>query len=186
MDNNCQNIQEQILELIAGTLPAEQATQLQAHIDSCPNCNRYLQALQTDDELLGEFTESMQPRLAQLENTVVDALNRGASSEAFSSVSVWQTIVKSRITRIAAAAVIIIVIGFFITHQGPKEQVNGRSIPEVSKSPAEMMTATSLNIAYRKGGMEAVENRYERVLEMTEPWPSKVSIPELFEELDGS
>ena len=66
MENSCQKNEEQILELIAGTLPAEQATQLNAHIESCPNCKSYLQALQADDKLLGEFTESMQPRLAQL------------------------------------------------------------------------------------------------------------------------
>ena len=101
-------------------------------------------------------------------------------------VRIWRMIWKSPITRIAAAAVIIIAVGFFAVHQGPDEQVDTAGILEASKSPAEMLTLASINAAYRKGELEAVENRYKRVLEMMEPWPSKISIKELFEELNGS
>lgn len=101
-------------------------------------------------------------------------------------VRIWRMIWKSPITRLAAAAVIIVAIGFFAVHQGPDEQSETAGILEASKSPAEMLTLASINAAYRKGELEAVENRYERVLEMMEPWPSKISIQELFEELNGS
>jgi len=111
---------------------------------------------------------------------------RQSSRPSRSQPNVWRMIWKSRITRVAAAAVIIVVVGFFAVHQGPDEQIETAGILEDSKSPAEMLTLASINAAYRKGELEAVENRYERVLEMMEPWPSKISIQELFEELDGS
>ena len=105
-------------------------------------------------------------------------------------IHIWQTIgrtiIKRPITKLAAAAVIIIAIGIFVAYQGPDEQAASRNITEATKSPAEMLTVASLNAAYRKGELEAVENRYKRVLEVMEPWPSKVSITEVFEELNGS
>ncbi|MHC4395017.1 MAG: hypothetical protein ACYS1A_05125 [Planctomycetota bacterium] len=109
-----------------------------------------------------------------------------SSGSLISQSNIWRMIWKSRISRVAAAAVIIIAVGFFAVHQGPDEQIETADILEASKSPAEMLTLASINAAYRKGELEAVENRYERVLEMMEPWPSKISIQELFEELNGS
>ena len=100
--------------------------------------------------------------------------------------NIWRIILNSRISKLAAAAVIIVAVAFFAVHQGPDEQLETAGILEASKSPAEMLTLASINAAYRKGELEAVENRYERVLEMMEPWPSKISIQELFEDLNGS
>jgi len=97
-------------------LSAEKAAELQQHIAVCPACSKYLQDLQGDDKLLGDFTEAMQPRIARLEEKVIGALNREPSEKPISSVSIWRIIMKSRITRIAAAAAIIIAV-FIIIHQ---------------------------------------------------------------------
>jgi hypothetical protein len=116
-----------------------------------------------------------------LRRQMLSAFNEGQQPK-----SIWQSIIKSPITKLAAAAVIIIAIGIFVAYQGPDEQAASRNITEATKSPAEMLTVASLNAAYRKGELEAVENRYKHVLEVIEPWPSKVSITEVFEELNGS
>ena len=101
-------------------------------------------------------------------------------------VRIWRMFWKHPITKPAAAAVIIIAVGFFAVYQAPDEQIETAGILEASKTPAEMLTLASINAAYRKGELEGVENHYQRVLEMMEPWPSKISIRELLEELDGS
>lgn len=112
MENSCENIQEWIPELITGTLPAEKAAELQHHISQCPACREYLEAMQADDRLLGDFAETMQPRVARLENKVIEALNRVTSRETVSSISVWGRILRSRMTRLAAAAVLLVSVGY--------------------------------------------------------------------------
>lgn len=99
---------------------------------------------------------------------------------------VGRVVCKSTITKLAAAAIIIIAIGLFAVHRRPVERIEPPEIPEVTKSPAEMMTAMSLNIAYRKGGMEAVEKQCEKAFEMLRPQPAKVSIQELLAEFNGN
>jgi len=112
MENSCENIQEQIPELITGALPAEKAAELQRHISQCPACSEYLEALQADDKLLSEFAEAMQPRVARLENKVIEVLNRVTSKESVSFISIWRRVLKSRMTRLAAAAVLLISLGY--------------------------------------------------------------------------
>jgi len=112
MENSCQNIQEQILELIAGTLPAEKKAELQRHISQCPTCSKYLQALQADDKLLGELAEAMRPTVTRLESKVIEALERGSSEKPVGAISVLRIIMKSRIARFAAAAVLLISFGY--------------------------------------------------------------------------
>jgi len=114
MENICQNFQEQIPELITGALSAERAAELQQHIDSCPACSKYLEGLQADDKLLGDFAEAMQPAVTRLENNVVAALGRGPSNKPVSHISIWRTIIKSPISKLAAAAVLLIAVGYIV------------------------------------------------------------------------
>lgn len=110
MENTCENIQEQILELITGTLSAERKAELQQHIALCPDCSKYLKALQGDDRLLGDFVEVMQPRVARLESNVIDALGCRPLDKTVHTIPIWRKIIKSRITKFAAAVIIIAVM----------------------------------------------------------------------------
>ena len=63
---------------------------------------------------------------------------------------------------LVAAAVIILVIGLFVLFSsGPDEQNNIWQGPDIVKSPVEMMTLASVNMAYRRGGLEEVERQFE-------------------------
>ena len=80
----------------------------------------------------------------------------------------------------AAAAVIIVGVSFYIAHLGPGEQ-NGTDIGlGVFESPAEIMTMKSLTIAYRRGGIEGIENQCEKALKILGPQPASLSTAELF------
>ncbi len=118
MENTCENIQEQILELIADTLSAERKAELQQHIAVCPGCSKYLQDLQGDDRLLGDFVKVMQQTVARLENNVIDALNREPLEKPISSISIWRKIIKNRITKVAAAAVVVLGVYFGLKFLG--------------------------------------------------------------------
>jgi hypothetical protein len=114
MENSCQKNQELILELIEGTLPAEKRGELERHIYECAACKEYLQGLEADDKLLGDFTEAMQPRLGQLEEKVVDALGHEVLNKTVSPDSVWQRIIKSPMGKLAAAAILLIFAGYAV------------------------------------------------------------------------
>jgi len=107
-----------------------------------------------------------------------------AFSEGQQPKTTWQSIIKSPITKLAAA-VIIIAIGLFLVHQGPSEPVETTKAVKVAKSPAEMMTAISLTIAYRRGGLEAVEQQCEKAIEMLGPRPKSISVQELLEDFNS-
>jgi hypothetical protein len=78
----------------------------------------------------------------------------------------------------AAAAVIIIGISLYV-HQGPGEQ-NDIIIAEALDSPAKIMTMKSLKIAFRRGGVEAIENQCDKALKILGPEPTSLSTADLF------
>jgi len=79
-----------------------------------------------------------------------------------------------------AAAVIIVGISLFVAHQGPSEQGGITRVLEVAESPSEIMTMKSLTIAYRRGGIEGIENQCEKALKILGPQPASISLGDLF------
>ncbi len=94
-------------------------------------------------------------------------------------------IFRDPITKLAAA-VTIVVISFFIAHQGPSEQADTTTVSKVPKSPVEMTTAVSLERAFRRGGIEAVEKQCEKALKLLGPRTASLSSQELLSEFNGS
>ncbi len=79
----------------------------------------------------------------------------------------------------AAAAVVIAGISIFV-HQGPGEQNATIIVTEAAESPAEIMTMKSLKIAYRRGGIEGIENQCKKALKILGPQPASLSLADLF------
>jgi len=94
-------------------------------------------------------------------------------------------ILKNPIAKLAAAAVIILAIGLFILCLDERKQKHPL-ITNVTKSPAEMLTVMSLNIAYRRGGMKAVERQCEQAIEKLGLRSSKITVNELLAEFNGT
>ena len=96
-------------------------------------------------------------------------------------ISTPRIITLSRMVKLAAAAAVIILgISFFIARHEPSEQGRTARIIGSVESPAEIMTMKSLKIAYRRGGMEAIENQCEKALKILGPQPASLSIADLF------
>ncbi len=100
--------------------------------------------------------------------------------------NIWRMIFRNPLTKLAAAAVIILAISFFIAPQGPDEQADTTTVSKATKSPAEMMTALSLERAFRRGGINAVENQCEQALKLLGPRTASLSSKELLSEFNGS
>ncbi len=100
--------------------------------------------------------------------------------------NIRKMIFRNPLTKLAAAAVIILAISFFIAPQGPNEQADTTTVSKVTKSPVEMMTALSLERAFRRGGIKAVENQCEQALKLLGPRTASLSSKELLSEFNGS
>jgi hypothetical protein len=96
-----------------------------------------------------------------------------------------KVILNSPLTKIVAAAVIILGVSIFVSQKDPGEQEQP-NIVEATKTPAEMMTAMSLTIAYRKGGMEAVEEQYDEAYKQLGPRPKSLSVEQMLSEFNGT
>ena len=94
--------------------------------------------------------------------------------------STARIITLSRMIKLTAAAAVIIVSISFFVHQGPGEQNETIIIAEATESPAEIMTMKSLKIAYRRGGIEGIENQCEKALKILGPQPASLSLADLF------
>jgi len=92
---------------------------------------------------------------------------------------------QNKLIKLAAAVIIIGLISIFIIYLGEKKQEPAQYI-SISKSPAEMLSAASLKIAYRRGGMEAVEEQYTNAYMMMPQRTSTVSVEGLLAELNGT
>ncbi|NIP26841.1 MAG: hypothetical protein GWN67_21455 [Phycisphaerae bacterium] len=100
--------------------------------------------------------------------------------------SIWRIVCHSPITKLVAAAVIIVAIGFFIVHQRPSEQDDTTTVSKVTKSPVELMTAISLERAFRRGGIEAVEKQCREVFKPIGPRPRSLSFEQILAEFNGN
>jgi hypothetical protein len=99
--------------------------------------------------------------------------------------SLLSVLLASRVTRLAVAAVIVVVIGFAV-HRISREHTDGQITSEPAKSPAEMLTFVSLTMAYRQGGIEALEKQCEQAVELLGPRIKDLSIGGLLEELNSN
>ena len=120
MNHPCPHRQEQIEALITGGLSPEESNDLHRHIEQCPACREYFELLNGDSDRLAQFAEAMGPTIARLETNVLEILDRAAASAPARAPSIWRMIMKSRIAKLAAAAIILIVVGltFFGLFEG--------------------------------------------------------------------
>jgi len=137
------------------------------------------------DELISKAIDTSEPKF-DAENwkqkhprefqSLVKGPSRWSSQSRF---AVFSIVLKSRAVKVAAAAVIIVAISFFIAYPGPDEQ------GQAAKSPAEMVTAMSLRMAYRQGGMEALEKQCDEAVKLLGPSRPGSSLADLYRDLNG-
>lgn len=98
---------------------------------------------------------------------------------------------QSRITRIAAAAVVIIAILLMGTlvllfvHNGQDNAMISPVMKSSVTGPIELVKLSSLNVAYKEGGIRAVEEQFDRANRLMRIHSEEISLKELLEQLNG-
>jgi len=144
------------------------------------------------DELISRTINTEKPRFdtekwkQKYPDEFQTLLSRAAKGDSARQPNILKVILKSPLTKLAAAAVIILAVSFFSAHQDSSEQADTTTVSKITKSPVEMMTAMSLNIAYRKGGIEEVEKQYNEAFKLLGPRPATITVTELLAEYNGT
>ncbi len=90
-----------------------------------------------------------------------------------------RTTILRRLAKLTAAAVIIIIVSFVISRNTVNDGPDVYPIAAVSKSPARMLTLGSTTMAYRRGGMDAVEKQTETAFAMLGPRTTSMLLEDL-------
>ncbi len=101
--------------------------------------------------------------------------------------NILRTITKRRITKLTVAAAFVIIAGIgLLVHFGPGEKPDTTMVSETVKSPIEMMTAMSLERAFRRGGIEAVEDQCRKAFRPLGSRPKSLSFEQIIAEFNGN
>ena len=107
-------------------------------------------------EASAELDEKMHRKFQQ-------ALGKEKTTTASHQPIRWSIILHSRITKLAVAAALVLgVLRLTVVEIGVPEQTKINEAAARSETPAEMVSILSLNMAFRDGGMEAVEEQFEK------------------------
>ncbi|KPL24622.1 MAG: hypothetical protein AMJ75_03200 [Phycisphaerae bacterium SM1_79] len=110
MSDNCEKIRDQIADATTGLLSQLQVDALQQHLSQCTTCREFARALTEEDKLLTELFAKIDANMSSRHERVLRAIESSCAPNESEIISMWRTVMKSPITKLAAAAVIIIAV----------------------------------------------------------------------------
>ena len=123
-------------------------------------------------------------------NDILRALeNSKTKTSANIQRSIWVIVVKSRIAQVAAVLIVLSAICLLtLSDRGGLEQheTTGLEVAVISKTPSELVSAITLNRAFRDGGMRAMEKQFDKAEKKVKPELKKrLTVDQLICELNG-
>jgi hypothetical protein len=94
---------------------------------------------------------------------------------------------RGSVVKLAFAAAVLVGAGLLLLGRfrlGPEEPP-GHPQQAVGQTPAQMVSMIALSTAFRRGGMEALDQQCERALKKLGPRPNSVSMQELLKDMDS-
>ena len=110
MNSDCEKMKDQIADLVMGILSEDQEQKLRQHLAECAACRDYTRALQNEDALLTEFVEKMDTKMTNRQERLLHTMDCSCQFRKNKLLLTWRTIMKNSMSKIAAAAVIIIAV----------------------------------------------------------------------------
>ena len=98
----------------------------------------------------------------------------------------WTSFLKSSVVKFAAAAAIILVIGFFLGRDRHPPEIPTSRPPYAVQPETKLISMMSMRASYQRGGFEALDQQFRETLDVLGPRSSGVSMKELLEGSNGS
>ena len=115
-----ENINELLVDFALGELSQRQEAEVKTHLTECPQCSNELKRLEALLERTGSIRElsSNEQTCDSAKQAIFAAVESEEIKLASRPVSIWRTIMKSPVTKLAAAAVIVIAVFIVINQFG--------------------------------------------------------------------
>jgi hypothetical protein len=167
MNQDCEKMQDKIVDYILGALGREECDALNEHIAVCSECSQYMQALKAEKNLLkgfaGRVVTGMEPR----EEKMVEAITSYHQGEQIKLLTIWRNFVQSKVVKIAAAALVLIALGFFagslISTRSPDVEQLQAALENSLKSSLEQTIQENLLEQVSRDRELALERHYVRL-----------------------
>ncbi len=134
----CDKMKEKIADYVLGILSKKESDTLAEHISKCPDCEQYAQALQKENRLLLQLGEKLDADMTSRQERVIEALNRHSSTAGVQRSSIRRIIMKSQITKLAAAAVIVVAALIVVSQIGGSGVALAQVLEKVEQAQAFM------------------------------------------------
>ncbi|HUW17990.1 MAG TPA: zf-HC2 domain-containing protein [Sedimentisphaerales bacterium] len=127
--NDCQNRREAIAALVLGEIEPQDADTLREHIAACESCRLLYQALTDEEESIRAAFEAISDRSQTIQHNLVDQFGRQdvraadkvrEQRKARDISFIWRTIMRSKLTKLAAAAVVIAAVLVYGWHRNER------------------------------------------------------------------
>ena len=157
MSSPCDKMQEKIADYVLGILSKKESDTLAEHISSCTACSQYVHALKNENRLILQLGEKLDADMAIHQNRVIEALNRYSPTARTKGLSIWRIIMKSRMTKLAVAAVIIIAIlaGLPFINNGGSGIALAKVLEKIEQTRAYMYTMEMKTTGLMPGTQES-------------------------------
>jgi len=114
MHSDCDRIRDMIADLVTGILPERQRHTVERHLNECAACRDYARALKEEDMLLGDLFAKIDTNMTARQERALNAIECSWPSKPTYILSIRRTIMNRKITKLAAAAVIIAAVALSI------------------------------------------------------------------------
>jgi hypothetical protein len=119
--NNCQNHREDITALVLGELESKAAENLKRHIDTCQTCQVLYKALAGEEQMIRSTFETIAEKGEVVKSSLIEQFSKQEPAKSQAKVStvqiVWGRMLKSPLTKIAAAVIVIIAAILFLNNR---------------------------------------------------------------------
>ncbi len=140
MADPCDNMADDIAQLIDGALAPDRVDKVKGHLESCPGCGDYDDGLVRDSRNLAAFVDSLDDLVARIETQVTEKLNSNSHKQ---YVNVRRQTMSNGLLKMTLAAAVIIIAaiigrGYFMMQDNGEEVIIAK---EPTKTEADTVVA---------------------------------------------
>lgn len=108
MKGLCEQLQDQMTDHVLGLLDQQQQAALLHHVETCAACETALRKTKEKHNLLVALEQQLEAEMPERIERCIEALNQAESETRTKPIGLWRPIMQSKLTKIAAVLVIVL------------------------------------------------------------------------------
>jgi len=161
MNEDCERMKDKMADHLFDALSAQDREALDKHLVGCSKCAERFQKLRDERDLLREFAEKVDTGTQRRKEALAEEIKRCDMSKRAGVTPGWRAVALSPVTKLAAAAVLLVAAGFFAGRLMPARPVDVEQL----RAGLESSLKSSLEEAVHDSLIEKVKQDREAALE---------------------